>query len=285
MESELDLTKIQNQVMQKIGRNLLNFQQIERMLKLLISNNRVSGNISTFEKNHKQQTAAVHKQTMGTLVGQFVENTFAKVDDSSEPAIEHTEAHISFSFTVEADADYYESKKQSLKLLVDDRNDLIHHLVPRLDLTSIESCLEVEQYLDQQRARVTPEFNYLQNLLKAFAEGMKCHADFINSEEGVKQMELHFLQQNPLVSSLLNISIKYARPDGWMLLDNADRQLRATLPEPMGKLKERYGYKTLRQVIIASEFFELLEEQTKKGGSRYLYRPKPEVLVISESQQ
>lgn len=278
MEAELDLTKIQNQVMQKIGRNLLNFQQIERMLKLLISNSRLSGTMSTFEKNHKKQTEAVHKQTMGILVGQFVDNTFAEVGGSSEPAIEHTEAHISFSFAVEADTDFYESKKQSLKLLVDDRNDLIHHLVPRLNLNSIESCLETEQYLDQQRERVIPEFNYLQGLLKDFAECIQHQADFINSEDGVKQIELSFLQQSPLVSSLLNISIEHARADGWMLLDNADRQLRTSLPEPMGKLKERYGYRTLREVVIASELFEMLEEKTNKGGSRFLYRPNPSLL-------
>ena len=274
MESELDLTKIQNQVMQKIGRNLLNFQRIEHMLKLLISNSRVSGTMSTLENNHKKQTEAAHKQTMGNLVGQFVNNTFSEVDGSSEPAIEPTEAHISISFTVEADTNFYESKKHSLKILVDDRNDLIHHLVPKLNLNSIENCLEMEKYLDQQRERLIPEFNYIQGLLKDFAEAMKFQAYYFNSEEGIKQLELDFLQQSPLVISLLDVTKQNARSDGWMLLDKADRQLRASLPEPMGKLKERYGCRTLKEVVNASELFELLEEQTKKGGVRFLYRPK-----------
>ena len=275
MESELDLTKIQDEVMRKIGRNLLNFQRIEHMLKLLLSNSRVAGTVSTLVNNHKKQSEAVHKQTMGNLVGQFVDNIFVEFDGYSEPAIEPTEAHISISFNVEAEADFYESKKQSLKLLVDYRNDLIHHVLPRFNLDSIESCLEIEEYLDHQRERLIPEFDFIQGLLKDFAKGMKHQSDFLSSEEGIKQLELCFLQESQLVLSLLDISIQHARSDGWALLDNADQQLRASLPEPMGKLKERYGYRTLREVVIASELFELLEESTKKGGLRFLYRQKP----------
>jgi hypothetical protein len=45
----------------------------------------------------------------------------------------------------------------------------------------------------------------------------------------------------------------------------------------MGQLKNRYGYKTLKELMLASEFFDIHEEPTKKGGVRVLYRPKPEL--------
>ena len=45
----------------------------------------------------------------------------------------------------------------------------------------------------------------------------------------------------------------------------------------MGQLKDRYGYKTLKELILATEFFDIREEPTKKGDVRVLYRPKPEL--------
>jgi hypothetical protein len=277
MESELDLIKMQDKVFEKIGRNLLNFQKIEQLLKLLIANGRVSGHMSELNEIRERQVEAVHKQTMGNLVGKFVDNTLLSHEEFSQIPFEPKEPYFSFSFNVKVDADFYEGKKQALKSLVDDRNDLIHHLLPRFNPESIESCLETEHYLDQQREKLIPEYDFLKSLLIGLKEGIDQHADFLNSEEGIKQIELSFLQQSPLVTLLLNISIQQPRSDGWTLLGNAVRQLRTTLPDEMGRLKTSYGYKTVKELIHASEFFDIKEEITKKGGVRVLYRPKPEL--------
>jgi|APLak6261658528_1056013.scaffolds.fasta_scaffold04786_2 hypothetical protein len=277
MESESDLITIRDEVFKKIGRNLLNFQKIEFMLKHLITYGRISGYMSELKENQERRAATVHKQTMGNLVGQFIDNTLLGLADTPCSTTEHKELYFSFSFTVNADHDFYENKRQALKSLVDDRNDLIHHLLPRFNPDSIESCLEIEKYLDEQRERLKPEYDHLKLLI----ESLKSSADFLKSEEGIKQcsdqIELSFLQQSPLVSLLLNISVQQPRSDGWTLLDNADRQLRLTLPEEMGQLKDRYGYKTLKKLMLASEFFDIHEEPTNKGGVRVLYRPKPDI--------
>lgn len=273
MESELDLIKMRDEVCRKIGRNLLNFQKIELMLKYLITNGRMSGHMSEFKENQERRAAAVHKQTMGNLVGQFVDNTFLGVDGFPRPPTEPKEPYVSFSFTVNADNDFYESKRQALKSLVDDRNDLIHHLLPRFNPDSIESCLEIEQYLDQQRERLIPEYDHLNSLI----ESLKSYTDFFNSEEGKKQIDLSILQQSPLVELLLNISIQQARSDGWTLLSLAGPQIRRILPGEIEQLKTKWGYKTLKELLLASEYFEILEEPTGKGGVRVLYRAKPEL--------
>ena len=277
MESEPDLIKMRDEVFRKIGRNLLNFQKIEQLLKLLIANGRVSGHMSETKEILERQAAAVHKQTMGNLVGKFVDNTLLGHEESSQTPFEPKEPYFSLSFNVNADADFYESKKQALKSLVEDRNDLIHHLLPRFNSESIESCLETQHYLDQQREKLIPEYDFLKSLLVGLKEGIDQHADVLSSEEGINQVVLSFLQQSPLVSLLLNISIQQPRLDGWTLLDNADRQLRLTLPEEMGRLKNSYGYKTVKELIRASELFDIYEEPTKKGGVRVLYRPKLEL--------
>ena len=277
MESELDLIEIQEKIFGKIGKNLLNFQKIELMLKYLITNGRMSGSMSTFKANQERQAETIHKRTMGQLVGQLIENTFQGIEESPQTPNEAKEPYFSFSFSVDAESDYYESKKQALKSLVDDRNDFIHHLLPRFNPDSIESCLEIEQYLDQLREKLVSEYDHLKSLIENFEELRKLHVDFLNSEECINQIELSFLQQSPLVSLLLNFSIQQPGSDGWTLLGNADRQLRTTLPDEMGRLKTSYGYKTVKELIRASEFFDIKEEITKKGGVRVLYRPKPEL--------
>lgn len=276
MESELDLIN-RDEVCRKIGRNLLNFQKIELMLKHLITYGRMSGYMSEFKENQERRAVAVHKQTMGKLAGQFIENTFLELGDSPRSTTKPKEPYFSFSFTVDVDANFYESKKQALKSLVDDRNDFIHHLLPRFNPDSIDSCLEIEQYLDQQRERLIPEYDHLKSLIKDLEEAKKIHADFLNSEEGVKQFELSFLQQSPLFALLLNISTQEPRADGWTLLHVADPQIRRILPGEVEQLKNKWGYKSLKELMVASEFFEIIEEPTEKGGIRVLYRPKPEL--------
>jgi hypothetical protein len=284
MESELNLIKIRDEVFRKIGRNLLNFQKIELMLKHLITNGRMSGYISEFKANQEQRSAAVHKQTMGELVGQFVENTLLDNQESSQIPLDLKEPYFSFSFNVNANADFYNSKRQALKSLVDDRNDLIHHLLPRFNANSIENCLEIEQYLDQQRERLIPEYEHLKSLIESLKEGKKAHADYLSSEEGIKQFELSFLQQSPLVALLLNIATQQARADGWTLLSVAGHQIRLILPEDIGQLKNNWGYKTLKEFMLASELFDLIDEPTEKGGVRVLYRPKPHLAYCAYSR-
>jgi hypothetical protein len=41
-------------------------------------------------------------------------------------------------------------------------------------------------------------------------------------------------------------------------------------------MKERYGYKTLKSLILATEVFDVIEEASDRGGVRVLYRVKPQ---------
>jgi len=275
MNTDQDLSAIRDEVLQKIGRNLVNFQKIELMLKHLIANGRVSGYMSELKQIQEKKLECVKKKTLGTLVGEFVETTFQSGDSSPEPTSELIEPHFSFSFSVGADADFYESKKRELKSLVDDRNDLIHHLLPRFNTESIDSCLEIRDYLDQQRERLIPEFEYLKSVVESLEEGRKATAAYLASEEGQKDFEIGFLQQSSLVQLLLNVSVQKPRPDGWTFLTTAIQQLRQILPGEIEQLSARWNYQSLPELMVASELFDLAKENLSNGGYRWVYRSKP----------
>lgn len=279
MESEVELEKAKNEVLRKIGRNMLLFQKVEHMLKFLITNGKVSGRISEVKANQEKRAEAIHKQTMVSLVGQLLENVYLECDESTEEHEELREAYLSFIFKVESDAVYYEEKKQDLASIVADRNELIHHLLPRFNPNSIESCLDTDRYLDQQREKLLPEFDMLRNMIECLQEGRKEVAEFLNSDEGKKHFNWLWLRQSRLVILLGDIASQVTRPDGWTLLTTASQLIRQHAPEEVAALNERYGHKTLKRLILATDLFDINEERTDRGGIRVLYRLKPDCAV------
>lgn len=276
MESEVELEKAKNEVLRKIGRNMILFQQMERMLKYLITNGNGSGYISEIKANKEQRAETIHRQTMGQLVGQYLDDTHLGRDESTEKPEILKEAYLSFNFRLKCDAVYYENKKQDLDSIVADRNELIHHLLPGFNPNSIESCLETDRYLEQQREKLIPEFDMLRNMTKILQEGWKEIGEFLASDEGKKHFNMLLLRQSRLVMLLIEKATKIARGDGWAVLDAAAHQIRQQANDEITALNERYGHKTLKGLMLATDIFDINEECTDKGGIRVLYRLKPD---------
>jgi len=151
-----------------------------------------------------------------------------------------------------------------------------HHLIPYFNPKSIESCVETDRYLEEQREKTLPVFKMLKGMVDHHVELKAKVAKYFSSDEGKKLFELSGFRQSPLVILLADISAQMARPDGWTLLTVAGELIRKHAPEERTCLKEKYGHKTLKELIVATELFEIFEEPTDKGGIRVLYRLKPD---------
>lgn len=55
----MELEEARNEVFRKVGRNMLLFQHVEHLLRFLIANGQVSGNIGGIQAN-KEQRAGIH---------------------------------------------------------------------------------------------------------------------------------------------------------------------------------------------------------------------------------
>ena len=95
-------------------------------------------------------------------------------------------------------------------------------------------------------------------------------------DELKRYFTLSKLRQSRLVILLAKISIEIARSDGWTFLASAGKIIHKQMPEEVADLKQRYGYSTLKKLILATELFDVHDELTSKGGVRVLYRIKPE---------
>ena len=131
-------------------------------------------------------------------------------------------------------------------------------------------------YLDQQREKIIPELKQLQSMIGSLEDGRKIMSEFLVSDEGVRQFKLSRLRQNRLALLLGEIANQIARRDGWAVMDAANQLVRQRAPEEIFGLKKKYGHKTLKELMVATGFFDITEEPTERGGIRVLYRLKPE---------
>ena len=140
-----------DEVLRRIGRNVVIFQQVEHLLKFLNAHSAVIGPASQLSARVEKQVAAVHKNTLGELAGKLVNNILQPPAEHESPD-EIDEVWFGFRFSVGADAEFVDRHDQEMRALVDARNDLIHHFLPRWQSSVCGDTESALTYLDAQRA-------------------------------------------------------------------------------------------------------------------------------------
>ncbi|TBT40903.1 hypothetical protein D5E81_13375 [Vibrio parahaemolyticus] len=184
MELEISLEDIQ----QQIGRNILNFQTLEQLLKTILSNQSFSGGMSGLHSAICKKQDAIRKQTLGQLVGQYTEESITTGDTDDTEFKDLDEPQVSVRFETRLTPNDYAEKQKIFSQLVYERNQLIHHFLPRLDSSSGESLEELSSELDKQNQRVTTEIRFLQSTLKGLDELRRATSDYIKSEAFEKKI-------------------------------------------------------------------------------------------------
>lgn len=183
----MDLQTATNDVMRKVGRNLLLFQQLENALKFLVMNGQISGYISDIQSNTLKRSEAVRKQTLGMVAGQFFEQNFSNNEGDEQLPEQLKEPHLKVKIQFDVENGNPEGKEELLSNLVSGRNDLVHHFLKRIEPESLDSWLEASDYLDVQRKEIIPELDYYTSHAASVKELRRGMSEFLNSEEGRKQ--------------------------------------------------------------------------------------------------
>jgi len=268
-----DLKPTQDEVLRRVGRNLLVFQQIERLLKFLLSNHNSGGTPADFKERQRKHADTINKTMLGHLVDRYgtevLQDAGVEVPEEESPA-----DWVTFSFRISADAKFVEAMRQDLKLMTDQRNELVHGFLPRWQPGSQEKLEETLAYLDVQRDKVRPMHEHLLTTANHIRDSPKMLVEFMASEEYQKQSELMWLQASPLVALLRDAANKIRREDGWAYLARAGDLANMKLAEEVKNLKERYGFKTLKKLLVGSGMFDVFDEPLPDGKFRTLYKNK-----------
>lgn len=260
-----------DEVLRRVGRNLIVFQQIEHFLKVLLANHKNAGTPESYASNLQDQTECINKKMLGHLVDKY--GTDVLQDAGAEvPEDERADDWLRFSFHISGDTEFVESMRRDLKLMTDERNELVHHFLPRWQPNALDKLEEALAYLDAQREKVLPIHDHLRSTVQHLQDSRRQLAEIMASPEYEKQTELMWLQASPLVSLFCNVAIQCHRKDGWTYLARAGDLAARELPDEVMHLKERYGFKTLKKLLIGSEMFEIFDEPLAGGAFRTLYK-------------
>ena len=271
-EPETAIEVVRDEALRRIGRNVVLFQELEGILKFLVAAQHPSMPLSKFKATREGRAESIRIKTLGQVAGQVVEELFTDFDaDSSAPA-EITEPWLAFRFRITGDIVEVEESRKSLKALIEERNDLVHHLLSRWNLRDADSCNALSAELDEQRRRIVVEIERYRAYANTLGEAARELQAFIDSDAGKRHFDAMFLQNGRLATLLAQIATTHAREDGWTLLSVAGAQLSSLIPEEFAKLKREHGEGSLHKLIAAIDLFDIRTEDTLNGGTRAIYR-------------
>lgn len=264
-------TPATDEVLRRIGRNVVNFQHVEHLLKRLTVGTVPSGPISKMAARLEKHVATVNTSTMGLLAGRLTDTVLKSPAEKSTPD-EIDEPWFGIRFGIETDAELVDRNKREMQFLVESRNDLIHNFLPRWHSSVGGDTAGAIEYLDAQMAETMRIMDRLKAWVKSMDESRRVGAALLASPELDRQFELVWLRSSRLVVMLGDIATRSARPDGWMLLSTAGSLIRRDAPDELLDLKKRFGLPGLKAVLRATEMFDVMDEKLPNGATRAVYR-------------
>ena len=163
-------TTDKDEVLRKVGRNVVVLQKMEGMLKKLVTIQGATISADDQETFHRR-TAAIAKKPLGHLVSEFLRSAYSS--ESSNGAIEETERRATISLSFKLDPEMEKEHVESLSSVVKERNALIHQMLISFDPNSASSREELATKLDEQLERIHPEYQLLNSLLAAIKESFE----------------------------------------------------------------------------------------------------------------
>jgi hypothetical protein len=167
------MSELKEMALRKIGRNIVNFQKIEGMLKLLVSHSNFKSPVSKIAETLEERKKNFKKQSFGNLTKEYFKSFAKSVEHAHEVPEDWNESWISLSFKIENEDGSLPQQKAAFSLLVSERNKLIHQMLIGFDPDSTESCNALILDLDKQNEMIQREYTNLQTLLKTFYEARK----------------------------------------------------------------------------------------------------------------
>ena len=164
-------------VLRKVGRNVVLFQKIEGMLKSLSHTASYAGSPADIRAQHERHVTSLRKKSFGQVVSLFFEQVYTDAE-SSEPL--PRPGPFAFRFNIRGRE--RSQLKEALEALVNERNELIHTRLLGFDGYSEGDCCEMEAFLDAQHQRLKPTFTMIVELVVMMENSRPVIAEAIEDE-------------------------------------------------------------------------------------------------------
>ncbi|QSX74615.1 hypothetical protein HIV01_015765 [Lysobacter arenosi] len=177
--NEDPLKATRDEAFRMLGRNFVLFQHLEMALKLLTTISDLEGsNQDQLEACLEARRASLAKQSLGQLIGRYRETVFGE-GDSTEPA--ESPATIRVQFRIQG-PEYQAWKTAQLAALVNERNQLAHHLLEGFNLRTSEGIQDLKDLLEPQADRIRTEILQAKAILAIWPKAHQLFMDELTAQ-------------------------------------------------------------------------------------------------------
>jgi hypothetical protein len=261
-----DVTTTKDDLWRATGRNLILFQRIESALKELVA----LGSITVSSKTGKRGNP-FENQSLGLVAAAFIQRHLPEVPLASpEIAQEPDEIILQSSYHIsgEAAADLAERIRKA----VTNRNRLAHRLLIDFDLATDSGRNAALLWLEESHSEQSKLLEVLLDHHRMLRESLQTIISFMQSEEGESALFLPDIQGTDIIQRMLRAAKSQESSDGWLpVAEAAKGESRSEVTQTL----ERFGKKSLTDLMISSKLFEIRPEESMGGGTRMFYRLPP----------
>ena len=250
-------------LVERMGRNLLLFQEIEHLLKGLVSMGSIHSSLKSGVRDGGQP-----KQSLGLVAATFLGRHLSEVPPET-PEVPPLEDDVILQTSFCIGVTDEDSLAERIRRAVSDRNRLAHTVLVDFDLTTGTGMDGACRWLDESHAEHSGLVETLRDYHHEIRESFLLTLTFLQSKEGMAEMLAHDIQSLPFVKRLRDKAAGVTDGDGWIPMGEGAKGVpRSEVYEAL----ERSGIQSLTDLMVASQLFEMRAEKDARGGTRMVYR-------------
>lgn len=191
MNKDQEYQAVLTETLRKIGRNLLNYQIVEKIWKAQLKIANVETRLESGQMINISKPEPSRNIPMGWLSENHRKSLFSSFKEESTN--KHIETFsIKTSFRVGENGSLSKLRQEQIVRLVQERNELVHSISEKFDHTSSNSCLELCTKLDEQNIRILEEIRFLNEISVGYKEAIVEIQKYIESDEFMRELEQRF---------------------------------------------------------------------------------------------
>jgi hypothetical protein len=152
-----------------IGRNVVNFQRLEHILKQLALFAPICAAPSKLQSEIEKRRAKAGRLTLGGAVRKWIESEFHTTEPKQVPRLDQ-QIVISFGFDLPTTPEYFDQLSGELESLAQERNCLIHQDLAQLKFEDEAECNALSIQLNAQNDRIIRAIKFLGTILAQMQE-------------------------------------------------------------------------------------------------------------------
>ncbi|WP_323037265.1 OST-HTH/LOTUS domain-containing protein [Pararhodobacter sp.] len=264
MSNDDELRTLQRDVQRLLGRCMLRLQQVERLIKAMVVDHKLSGPMNSLEQARSTQIDGTALKTLGTLVGELLGSYFVAGEiDPNEGTETNSPENVNwFAMQIKLGlpAAEFVRVESELKELVRLRNTLVHHFIDQHDIASSDGCRGAQETLITAYAHIDQHLGQLREWAVTLVKTRQAMSEALQSDE-VIDLVVNGISRDGNVNcdasgivNALREAFDALAVDGWASVAEAGRWVAKRYPE---ELPAKYECASWRQVVHETHILEL----------------------------